>query len=274
MKILITGADGFLGRHTVKYLRHNGHEVTAFTQDVRQHLPYENFDCLYHFAAYVGGRKGIDTNKWLITQNIEIDRITFKWAEQWCNKIIYPSSCAAYPLYLQEFPETYMYEEQFGNAKTFDLYGLSKVVAESMLKTLDIPVHVVRPFSVYGEGQSMDYPLPSIIDRARRGECSVWGSGTQTRDWVYIDDALKVFEHLLHKVDPITVNIATGKALTFKKLAETVYKLVHGITIPVKTQTDQPEGAGHRLGSTEKLSSLGLSCDTTIAYGIRRMLRC
>jgi len=274
MKILITGADGFLGRHTVKYLRHKGHDVTAFTQDVRQHLPYENFDCLYHFAAYVGGRKGIDTNKWLITQNIEIDRITFKWAEQWCKKIIYPSSCAAYPLYLQESPETYMYEEQFGNAKTFDLYGLSKVVAESMLKTLDIPVHVVRPFSVYGEGQSIDYPLPDIIARARKGECSVWGSGTQTRDWVYISDALKVFEHLLHKTDSITVNIATGKAITFKKLAETVYKLVHGITIPVETQTDQPEGAGHRLGSVERLNSLGLSCDTPISYGIRRMLYC
>ena len=274
MKILITGADGFLGRHTVKHLRHNGHEVTAFTQDLRRNLPYERFDCLYHFAAYVGGRKGIDTNKWLITENIEIDRITFKWAEEWCKKIIYPSSCAAYPMYLQESPNTPMHEEQFGNTKTFDLYGLSKIVAESMLKTLDIPVHVVRPFSVYGEGQTMDYPLPSIIERARQGECSVWGSGTQTRDWVYIDDALKVFEHLLHRADPITVNIATGKAITFKQLAETVYKLVHGITIPVKTQTDQPEGAGHRLGSTERLSSLGLSCDTTIAYGIRRMLRC
>ena len=87
MKVIVTGAGGFLGRSTVEYLRHKGHEVTAFTQDVRRNLPYERFDCVYHFAAYVGGRKGIDNNKWLITENIELDRITFKWAEEWCKKI-------------------------------------------------------------------------------------------------------------------------------------------------------------------------------------------
>ena len=145
-KIIVTGAGGFLGKNTVKYLRDKGHDVTSFTQDVKRNLPYESFDCLYHFAAYVGGRKGIDNNKWLVTENIEIDRITFRWAEEWCKKIIYPSSCAAYPMYLQEMPNTPMHEEQFGSSKTFDLYGLAKLVAESMLKTLDIPVHIMRPF--------------------------------------------------------------------------------------------------------------------------------
>ena len=273
MKVLITGADGFLGSNTARYLKEKGHDVTSFTQDVRRNLPYERFDCLYHFAAYVGGRKGIDNNKWLIAKNIEIDRITFKWAEEWCKKIIYPSSCAAYPTYLQEEPNTPMHEEQFGNSNTFDLYGLAKLVAESMLKTLDIPVMIMRPFSIYGPGQDMDYPLPAIIERAKQGECSVWGSGTQTRDWVYIDDALKIFEFLLHKQESTTVNIATGKAITFKEVAETVYKLVHGITIPVRTQTNEPEGAGHRVGSTERMVSLGLSCNTEIAYGIRKMIQ-
>jgi len=272
MKVIVTGAGGFLGRNTVEYLHHKGHEVTAFTQDVRRNLPYERFDCIFHFAAYVGGRKGIDNNKWLITENIELDRKTFQWAEEWCKKIIYPSSCAAYPLSLQATTDTPMHEEQFGSSKTFDLYGLAKIVAESMLKTIDIPVHVIRPFSIYGPGQDMDYPLPAIIQRARRGECSVWGSGTQTRDWVYIEDALKVFEYLLHKEDPVTVNIATGKAITFKEVAEIVYKTVHGIKVPVKTQTDEPEGAGHRVGSTKRMESLGLHCNTTLEYGIRKMV--
>lgn len=273
-KIIVTGAGGFLGSHTVNYLRTQGHNVTAFTQDVLTNLPYEKYDCIYHFAAFVGGRKGIDNNKWLITKNIELDRVTFKWAEQWCKKIIYPSSCAAYPLYLQELPDTPMHEEQFGTTILFDLYGLSKVVAESMLKTLNIPAHVIRPFTIYGPRQEINYPIPAIIERARQGECSVWGSGDQTRDWVYIDDALKVFEYLLHKDEPITVNIATGKAITFKEVAEIVYKTVHGINIPVKTQTHEPEGAGHRVGSTKKLNSLGLSCDTSLEYGIRKMVEC
>ena len=272
MKIIVTGAGGFLGSHTVKYFRDKGHDVTAFTQDVRRNLPYERFDCIFHFAAFVGGRKGIDNNRWLITENIEIDRITFKWAEEWCKKIIYPSSCAAYPTYLQEQPNTPMQEDQFGNSKTFDLYGLSKVAAEAMLKTLTIPAMVMRPFTIYGPGQDLDYPIPAIIQRAKQGECSVWGSGTQTRDWIYIDDALQVFEFLLYKKESITTNLATGKAITFKEIAEIVFTLIHGVEIPVETQSDQPEGASHRVGCTKRMESLGLYCNTSIEDGIRKMV--
>ena len=78
---------------------------------------------------------------------------------------------------------------------------------------------------------------------------------------------------MLHKEEPTTVNIATGKAITFKEVAEIVYKLVHGVTIPVKTQTNEPEGAGHRVGSTERMSSLGISCDTPLEYGVRKMIQ-
>jgi GDP-L-fucose synthase len=272
MKIIVTGAGGFLGSHTVKYFRDKGHDVTAFTQDVRRNLPYERFDCIFHFAAFVGGRKGIDNNRWLITENIEIDRITFKWAEEWCKKIIYPSSCAAYPTYLQEQPNTPMQEDQFGNAQTFDLYGLSKVTAEAMLKTLTIPVMVMRPFTIYGPGQDLDYPIPAIIQRAKQGECSVWGSGTQTRDWIYIDDALQVFEFLLYKKESITTNLATGKAITFKEVAEIVFTHIHGVEIPVETQNDQPEGAGHRVGCTKRMESLGLYCNTSLEDGIRKII--
>lgn len=271
MKVLITGADGFLGRNTVRYLREKGHDVTPFTQDVRRILPYERFDCLYHFAAFVGGRKGIDNNHWLITENIELDRVTFKWAEEFCSKIVYPSSCAAYPLRLQQSSNTPMHEDDFGE-KTFDLYGLSKLVAESMLATLSIPVMVMRPFSIYGPGQSMDYPLPCIIERAKRGICSVWGSGTQTRDWVYIDDATKIFEQLAHREESVTVNIGTGIPITFKEVAETIYKQIHGTIVPVQTQTAEPEGAGHRYADITRMSSLGLSCPTSFADGIRNMI--
>ena len=271
MKVLVTGADGFLGRNTVAYLKNKGHEVTPFTQNVKTNLPYETFDAVFHFAAFVGGRKGIDNNHWLITENIELDRITFMWAEQFCKKIIYPSSCAAYPLRLQQYPNTPMQEDDFGE-KTFDLYGLSKLVAESMLQKLKIPVHVIRPFSIYGPGQSIDYPIPSIIFRAKQEECSVWGSGTQTRDWVYIDDALEIFEFLLHKPDPITVNLGTGIPVSFKELAEIIYKEINGKIVTVKTQHSEPEGAGHRVADVTRLSSLGFGCNTSLIEGIRKML--
>ena len=103
LKILVTGSDGFLGRHTVRHLQEQGHTITGIDrhQNILQGLPNKDFDVLFHFAAFVGGRKGIDNNLWGIAQNIEIDRLTFQWAEQHVGKIIYPSSCAAYPRHLQ-----------------------------------------------------------------------------------------------------------------------------------------------------------------------------
>lgn len=271
MKILVTGADGFLGRNTVMYMQKLGHDVIAFTQDVEKNLPFERFDVLFHFAAFVGGRKGIDNNHWEIAKNIELDRVTFQWAEKFCKKIVYPSSCAAYPLRLQQYAGTPMQEDDFGE-KTFDLYGLSKLVAEHMLKKINIPAMVVRPFSIYGPGQDMDYPLPAIIQRAKAGECSVWGSGTQTRDWVYIDDAVHIFEKLAHIEESVTVNLGTGVPITFKEVAETIYKHIHGTVVPVQTQTNEPEGASHRVADITKMNSLGLHCPTSFSDGVRNMI--
>ena len=272
MNILVTGSDGFLGKHTVQYLYSKGHAVTAHNTDVLNGLPKHAYDVVFHFAAYVGGRKGIDNNTWLVAKNIEIDRTVFEWAETHCGKIVYPSSCAAYPLWTQKSTNITM-KENLPLDSVYDIYGLSKVTSERMLEYTKTKSDIVRIFSSYGPEQTLDYPMPSIIARAKQGECSVWGSGTQTRDWVYIEDALKVFEYLLHKEDPITVNIATGKAITFKEVAEIVYKTVHGINIPVETQTNEPEGAGHRVGSTKKMESLGLHCNTTLEYGIRKMVQ-
>tara|TARA_R110002126_G_scaffold273226_1_gene417695 strand:+ start:1321 stop:2145 length:825 start_codon:yes stop_codon:yes gene_type:complete len=274
MKILVTGSNGFLGKNTVKYFSNRGHDVTAWSEDVLHSLPNENYDVIIPYAYRIGGRKGMDNKSLTIVRNIEIDRVTFAWAEQHCKKIIYPSSCAGYPARLQETLNTPMHEEDFGDGKMFDLYGLSKVVAETMLKKLSITGHSVRLFSIYGPNQSLDYPMPSIIQRTQQGECSVWGSGSQTRDWVHIDDALKVMEYLLDKEDPIRVNVATGKETTFKQLAQTVYKVMHSETVKVKTQTDQPEGPVHRLGSTKRLNNLGLYCDISLEEGLRKIIQC
>ena len=242
MKILITGANGFLRSHTFEYFKKHGHNVITLDkeQNILKGLPNENFDVLFHFAAFVGGRKGIDNNIWTIAQNIEIDRLTFKWAETHVGKIIYPSSCAAYPKALQTQQGTPMREDMVGG-ETFDMYGMSKLTSETMLKFCNVKSQIMRPFTIYGPGQSLDYPLPAIIQRAKNGECSVWGSGTQVRDWIHITDALRVFDYLLHNNEPKILNIGTGIPLTFKEVAQIIYKEIHGeFSLNLKTQTDQP----------------------------------
>jgi nucleoside-diphosphate-sugar epimerase len=274
-KILVTGSTGFLGGHTCRHLEKRGHSVTGLDidQDIfKQGLPNERFDVLIHFAAYVGGRKGIDNNLYRITKNIELDRRVIEWAETHVDKVIYPSSCAAYPKSLQTQEGTPMREDMAGG-DPFDMYGMSKLATECMLKFAKVKNHIMRPFTIYGPGQSMDYPLPAIIHRAKQGECSVWGSGTQVRDWVHINDALRVFEYLVQREEPVVLNIGTGIPLTFKQVAQIIYKEVHGdYSLNLITQTNEPEGAGYRYADITLLKSLGLEPKIGLAEGIRTML--
>ncbi len=274
LKVLITGNKGFLGSHTEKFLLDRGHTVTGvdINQDIRKGFPKGNFDVLFHFAAFVGGRKGIDHNTWKILENIEIDRVTLQWAEDNCKKIIYPSSSAAYPATLQMENVVAIKEDDINLGLPFDAYGLSKRITEQMFEYCKTPAHIMRPFSIYGPDQSMDYPIPNIIKLAKQGKSVVWGSGKHTRDWVYIDDALRVFEYLMHCDTPTILNIGSGVPVTFIKLAEIIYKEIHGIIIPVQTQIDEPEGVKHRYADTTKLVSLGLGTNISLEEGIRRII--
>jgi len=272
MKILITGSNGFFGRHAVEYLKSKGHNITAYNEDIRKGLPKDTFDAILPFAAKLGGRKGMTEKIWNVTGNIELDRITFQWAEKHCGKIIYPSSCAVYPTHLQKHANIPIKEDTVTSNETFDMYATTKLVAERMLEHMNIPVHIVRPFSVYGPTQSTDYPFPNIIARAKRGECSVWGSGKQTRDWVHILDVIRVFEFLLEQDKNITLNVGTGRSTTFIEAAEIIYNAIHGHKVDVITQTNEPEGAGHRLADTNKLSSFGLLPKITLEQGIKELV--
>jgi GDP-L-fucose synthase len=163
--------------------------------------------------------------------------------------------------------------EDMAGGDTFDMYGMSKLAAECMLKFAKVKSHIMRPFTIYGPGQSMDYPLPAIINRAKQGECSVWGSGTQVRDWVHINDALRVFDYLVQREEPIILNIGTGIPLTFKQVAQIIYKEVHGdYSLNLITQTNEPEGAGYRYADITLLKSLGLEPTIGLDEGIRTML--
>lgn len=274
MKILITGNRGFLGSHTEKFFLDQGHAVQGvdLEHDIRKGFPSGDFDVVFHFAAFVGGRKGIDHNPWQILENIELDRITFQWAEHHCGKIVYPSSSAAYPASLQMQQVRAMKEDDIDLGRPFDVYGLSKVTAEQMLEHCQTLSHVIRPFSIYGPGQDLDYPIPNIIKQARQGKSVVWGSGKQTRDWVYIDDALRVFDYLLSVDEPLVLNIGSGIPVDFIKIAEIIYQEIHGFTVPVQTQLAEPEGVKHRYADTTKQVGLGLGTRISIEEGIRKIV--
>src|SRR5258708_7701705 len=209
MKVLVTGSAGFLGRRVVAELERRGHDVDGLdtaveTGDVRDLLwvpawPGE-YGLVVHCAAGVGGRTGIDGHPPGHADNPPIDAALFAGAATARpGRILHLSSSAVYPVRLQGAIARPLREDDvdLSDPRMPDqMYGWAKLTAELQvphLREQGVPVTVVRPFSGYGPGQDLSYPLAAMIARARRLEdpFDVWGPGHQMRDFVHADDIVR-----------------------------------------------------------------------------------
>lgn len=297
-KILVTGSSGFLGSALCKRLQEYGHSVdgldiipsqfTNIQKDVRvlNSSLSERYDVVYHFAAQVGGREGIENNFLSIASNIEIDRVVFEYiVKNNIKHLIYPSSSAVYPTINQSIEHCalseYMIDFSTSNIGVSDhLYGWSKLTAERMLweinKHCDTKISIVRPFSGYGPTQSTDYPVPNLIDIVKNSleNLEVWGTGQQTRDFVYIDDIVDTLIWcMMDNIKYRTVNIGTGIATSFIDLITVAHRLIHG-TDPahIKTLTHKPVGVLNRYCNARLQQQLGIYPKTSLEEGIKKFL--
>ena len=262
MKILITGNEGFVGRHFMKAFSKGRHEIWGIDllngTDARDFFREDNtyFDRVIHLAAVVGGRKMIEGSPLSLAVDLAIDAEMFQWAMRTKPSCItYFSSSAAYPIGLQnDGVQLDLHEDDINldSIRNPDLsYGWAKLTGEMLAqhaRAVGLEVHVFRPFSGYGSDQALDYPFPSFIDRAKRkaDPFEIWGNGEQTRDFIHIDDvvagALAGCEAGIE-----TANLCTGRATSFNDLAELVTR-IGGYEPALKRLSDAPVGVQYRVG--------------------------
>lgn len=269
MKILITGDAGFVGTNFKKLLDAKSNHITGIDIkngiDVRDFCRKDDtkFDVVIHLAAIVGGRATIEGNPLGVASDLAIDADFFQWALRTRpGHIVYFSSSAAYPIYLQRIE----YQQQL---KEFDInldhirtpdatYGWAKLSGEILAKYAraeGLKISVLRPFSGYGTDQSLDYPFPSFIKRGieKQDPFTIWGTGNQVRDFIHIEDVVRAtFEAITNNVQ--TSNLCTGRATSFIQLAEMVM-LQAGYLGKIKTNPTAPMGVGYRVGNPAKMLS-------------------
>lgn len=266
---LVTGHQGFVGRHMVRALETDGYTVTGLDildrpnpHDCRDYFRTfdHRFDLVVHCAAVVGGRTLIDGEPLrLAAEDLSIDAEMFRWALRTRpGRIVYFSSSAAYPVELQQpglrhpLRETDIGGWHIGMPDA--TYGWVKLTGERLAEEANaegIRTHVFRPFSGYGADQALDYPFPAIVQRAvehSAGPFRVWGSANSTRDWVHIDDVVGcVMAHIdADVVGP--VNICTGVATTFRDLARRALARAGRHDVEIVGDTAKPMGVMHRVG--------------------------
>lgn len=258
MRILVTGAAGFIGSHLCEKLLTNNHQVVgvdSFIGPTPQHLKQENIrnlvsnpkftfhnvdlltadldgllkdiDTIYHLAGIPGVRAswGKDFDPY-VTNNIHVTQRLLEAAKNHpIHKFIFASTSSVYGEMSGKIKE---------DASLFPLspYGITKLTGEHLCNVYrnvhGVPIVKLRFFTVYGPRQRPDMAFHRFIKQILKGDpLTAFGDGTQSRDFTYIDDCIDGIEALLDKDHVIgeTFNIGGKERATVNEVISTIERL-------------------------------------------------
>lgn len=249
-----------------------------------------DYDLIIHCAAIVGGRQTIEGDPLRVATDLSIDAEFFAWLAHHRPKcrVIYFSSSAVYGTRWQGKAKTrlrenftdFSYVAQDGIVDVPDFtYGWSKLTGELLAQYAvthyGLDVVIYRPFSGYGEDQDICYPFPAIVQRVLNHEdpITVWGSGDQCRDFIYIEDVISAVLATYDKLAPGEIlNLGTGVATSFRQLVEIaceVMGLDRERLADVILDKTKPEGVFWRVCDPMRLNKF-YAPTTTLQEGIER----
>lgn len=287
---LVTGAAGFIGSHLCERLLGLGARVIAVDNlstgrienlassqgharfifikaDVNRFdeialvFGSEPIDYVFHLAALVGVKNVIE-RPLEVFKDIDGTKYVLALAHaQKVKKVVYISSSEAYgePVSLPEK------EDGTLNPSPRDPYGLTKLIGESMVyyywKKYGMPGCSLRFFNVYGPRQASSaygFVAGIFMDRALRGEpITIFGDGTQTRDFIYIDDNIEgiIRSMVIDLTHGEVLNIGSGLQTTIRDLAERVMRIA-GREVPIVYQPSREMEIKYRCPDVTKMKHL------------------
>jgi UDP-glucose 4-epimerase len=268
MKILITGSAGFVGQHLVKEFS-GKHEVVNYDlvdgQDVLDSTllikKLRGVGLIIHLAAFISAQeswqKPMDYMRNNALGTLSVINCAIKAGVK---KVIFFSSAAV-------------------KAKPLTPYAVSKISAEEIVKLYSnkINIVVVRPENIYGLGQKANYGyvIHSFIKAVKNGEnIKIYGTGNQTRDFIYIGDVVKVAEELidLEIKSGSIISLGTGKQTEILALAKLVMAVMNKKTgIVFAKKRAEPIKS---VADTRKLSTLEINVKkfVDLKTGIMKLL--
>lgn len=292
--ILVTGGFGFLGLAVARKFKKLGHRVVGighgrWNAEQASNIGYDSWldaslsmhtlmslDDKFDFVVHCAGSSSVgysltnpyqdfSLNVLATAELLEFLRITESKA-----KLIYPSSAAVYGL-CQDVPIN-----ESDNLDPITPYGYHKKIIEEMLhmhhKLYGTNVAIIRFFSIYGPylKKQLLWDASTKFLKADK-EAVFWGSGEETRDWIYIDDAVELILNLSYNSNPfILVNGALGERLTVKSALD---MLKDALNVDIEIKFNGTVRSGDPLyyhADISKLKEIGMQPKVIFNNGLLR----
>jgi GDP-L-fucose synthase len=297
--IVVTGGAGFLGSVVVRKLMERGHSNVFVPrrrefdlrkeEAIRRLLELTRPTLLIHLAALVGGIGANRENPGRFFYDNAIMSIQLmEMARQYhVNKVVAVGTVCSYP----KFTPVPFKEEDLWNGypeETNAPYGLAKrmllVQSQAYRRQYGFNSIFLLPVNLYGPGDNFDpsssHVIPALIkkcvDARREGakEIAVWGDGSPTREFIYVDDAAEGIVLATEKYnEPEPINIGNGVEITIKDLVGLIAAKAN-YSGRVIWDTTKPNGQPRRMLSTIKAKEkFGFVANTTLDEGIAETIR-
>jgi GDP-L-fucose synthase len=291
MRILVTGGGGFLGSHLVERLQADGHDVVAARQrdydltsmeDTARLFADARPELVFHLAAEVGGIGANRANPgryWFA--NLVMGANVLEQARvHGTGKLVIAGTVCSYPkLTPVPFHEEHLWEgyPEATNAP----YGVAKkavlVGAQAYREQYGLDTVFLLPANLYGPRDNFDlessHVIPALVRKMLAGhdEVVLWGDGSPTREFLYVDDCVEAFRLAAERYDGAEpVNIGTGAEISIRDLAELIAD-VTGFTGTIRWDTAMPNGQPRRALDASRAGELfGWQARTSLRDGLER----
>lgn len=290
-KVLVTGADGFIGSHLVEHLMDCGYKVKAFcyynsfnsygwldtfpeeklsqieifTGDIRDpngvRVAMEGCDWVFHLAALIAIPYSYHSPNSYVDTNINGTLNVLQAARMLGTERVLVTSTSEVYGTAQYVPIDEKHPFQGQSPYSATKIGADRL-AESFYRSFELPVTIVRPFNTFGPRQSARAIIPTIITQLLNDSQEIMlGDLTPTRDLLYVKDTVRGFESLARSEASIgeEVNLATQTEISIGELADAIIQQINpSASIVQDPQRMRPKNSEvFRLyGSNQKIQKL------------------